>query len=51
MVPVKNEEFTIEEKIKNIFELDYPKEKLQILIMDSSSDDKTQSIVSKYFDK
>jgi glycosyltransferase involved in cell wall biosynthesis len=48
MVPVKNEEFTIDEKIKNIFKCDYPKEKLHILIMDSTSDDDTQRIVSRY---
>ena len=51
MIPVKNEEFTIEEKIYNIFELDYPKEKLQILIIDSSSDDKTQEIVRHFLKK
>lgn len=51
MIPVKNEEFTIEEKIKNIFELNYPQEKIQILIMDSTSDDKTQEIVSRFSDK
>jgi len=48
MVPVKNEEFTIEEKINNIFLCDYPKDKLHVLIMDSTSDDDTQKIVSKY---
>lgn len=48
MVPVKNEEFTIREKIENCFEINYPKEKLQILIVDSSSDDTTQEIVREY---
>lgn len=51
MMPVKNEEFTIREKLKNCLELDYPKEKIQLLVMDSSSDDKTQSIVSEFKDK
>jgi len=48
MVPTKNEEFTIEQKIKNIISLDYPREKVQILIIDSSSDDQTQKIVENF---
>jgi glycosyltransferase involved in cell wall biosynthesis len=48
MIPTKNEEFTIDEKIQNCLELDYPKDKLEIFIIDSSSDDKTQGIVKKY---
>jgi cellulose synthase/poly-beta-1,6-N-acetylglucosamine synthase-like glycosyltransferase len=49
IIPVKNEEFTIKEKLENCLYLDYPKNKLQILVIDSSSDDKTQDIVSKFF--
>lgn len=48
LIPVKNEELTIEEKIQNIQSLTYPKDKLQILIVDSSSTDNTAAIVDKY---
>lgn len=51
MMPVKNEEFTIREKLDNCLQLDYPKDKLQLLVMDSSSDDKTQEIVNSFKDK
>jgi cellulose synthase/poly-beta-1,6-N-acetylglucosamine synthase-like glycosyltransferase len=48
MMPVKNEEFTIKEKLENCFNLDYPVNKLQLLVMDSSSDDNTQNIVKSF---
>lgn len=51
MMPVKNEEFTIKEKLENCFKLDYPKDKVQLLVMDSSSDDKTQKIVESFKDR
>lgn len=51
MIPTKNEEFTIREKLENCLSLDYPKEKLQILVVDSSSDDKTIDIVKSFDDK
>ena len=47
MVPVKNEEFTILDKLKNLSELDYPRDKLQIIIIDSDSDDNTLEIIKK----
>ena len=46
-----NEEKDIEEKIKNTLELDYPKEKLKILIGSDGSMDKTADIVKKYVNK
>ena len=42
-----NEEINIRAKIENLLRLDYPKEKLQILIA-SESTDKTNEIVSEY---
>lgn len=48
IVPCLNEEMTIEDKIKNSLEIDYPKDKLEIIIIDSSSTDKTNEIAKSY---
>jgi cellulose synthase/poly-beta-1,6-N-acetylglucosamine synthase-like glycosyltransferase len=50
LIPAYNEQKVIEEKIKNSLELDYPKDKLEIVIASESSDH-TNEIVSKYIDK
>lgn len=47
IIPCYNEENIIEEKIKNLLLLDYPKDKLQILIA-SESTDRTNQIVNNY---
>lgn len=51
LVSAYNEECVIEKKIQNFLELDYPKDKLEILIGDDGSADKTAEIVSRYADK
>jgi cellulose synthase/poly-beta-1,6-N-acetylglucosamine synthase-like glycosyltransferase len=51
LVPVYNEEKVIEKKIRNIFSLDYPANKLSVWIGSDQSTDKTNSIVSNYPDK
>lgn len=51
VIPTFNEESVIEEKIENTLSLGYPKEKLQILICDDFSNDKTREIVKSYSDK
>ncbi|CEG13051.1 putative Glycosyl transferase family 2 [groundwater metagenome] len=51
MIMTYNEEKTIERKIKNAIEQNYSKEKLQILVVDSGSTDRTHEIVEKYKDK
>lgn len=43
-----NEEDHIEAKIKNCLSLDYPKDKLEIIIGSDGSDDKTNEIAKKY---
>jgi poly-beta-1,6-N-acetyl-D-glucosamine synthase len=43
-----NEEKVIEQKIKNTLSLNYPKDKLQIIIVSDGSDDRTPEIVRKY---
>lgn len=51
LISAYNEEAVIERKIQNILELDYPKEKLEVLIGDDGSADKTAEIVARYADK
>ena len=46
-----NEEANIEAKIKNCLALDYPKDKLEIIIGSDGSDDKTNEIAQKYANK
>ncbi len=48
IIAAYNEEKVIEQKIKNTLELDYPKDKLQIIIISDGSDDSTPTIVEKY---
>lgn len=45
VISVYNEEKNIERKIKNCIEMDYPKDKLEILIGSDGSNDKTNEIV------
>lgn len=48
MIMTFNEERVIEQKIRNSLQLDYPKEKLDILVVDSASTDNTAAIVSRF---
>lgn len=48
LVAAFNEEDIIEDKIKNCLELDYPKDKLQIIFITDGSSDKTAEIVATY---
>jgi len=43
-----NEEEVIERKIKNILMLDYPREKLKVVFVDSGSTDKTMNVIGNY---
>jgi cellulose synthase/poly-beta-1,6-N-acetylglucosamine synthase-like glycosyltransferase len=49
LIPVYNEESVIERRINNIFESAYPKDKLEIIVIDSGSNDKTRSIIESNF--
>ena len=51
VMPAYNEEGTIEAKIRNIFTLEYPREKLQAIVVSDGSTDATNSIVRKYLDE
>lgn len=48
IVPCLNEERHIEECLKSILANDYPEEKLEILVVDGGSTDKTREIVKSY---
>jgi cellulose synthase/poly-beta-1,6-N-acetylglucosamine synthase-like glycosyltransferase len=43
-----NEEKTISGKLKNTLALDYPKDKLEVIVIDSGSTDQTKNIVRKF---
>lgn len=51
IIPIYNEELIIGEKIKNNLSLDYPKDKLEIIVVSDGSTDGSKSIVEKYLDK
>lgn len=51
LISAFNEEGIIEKKILNLLELDYPKEKLEILIGDDGSSDRTAEIILRYKDQ
>ncbi len=51
VLPAYNEERHIEKKIINLLSLDYPKDKVQIIIVSDGSTDETDNIVKKYSDR
>jgi cellulose synthase/poly-beta-1,6-N-acetylglucosamine synthase-like glycosyltransferase len=48
IVAAYNEEKVIEDKIKNTLNLDYPQDKLEVIVFSDSSTDQTDEIVKKY---
>ncbi len=48
IVPCRNEERFIGECLESIVKNDYPKEKLEVLVVDGMSKDKTREIIEKY---
>ena len=48
LIPAHNEGATIESKIRNTLSLDYPREKLEIIVISDGSTDDTNTIVSGY---
>jgi len=51
LIPAYNEENAIEKTIKNIFKINYPTNKLEILVIDDGSKDRTYEIAKKYQSK
>lgn len=50
-VPAYNEEAQIEELIKSLLAIDYPQDRMEILIVSDASDDRTDEIVGGYSDR
>ena len=48
LIPAHNEEKVIEGKIKNTLNIDYPRDRLEIIVIDSNSTDKTYELASKF---
>lgn len=51
LIAAFNEEKVIAQKIENSLQLIYPRDRLQILVMDDGSEDRTQEIVKNYADR
>lgn len=51
IVPVRNAERTLEETFNYLLKLDYPQDKLEIIVADGGSHDKTVSIIEKWVKK
>ncbi|NWF87001.1 glycosyltransferase [Candidatus Bathyarchaeota archaeon] len=48
VIPVKNGESHIQELLDSLMQVDYEKDKLEIIVVDGNSTDKTREIASKY---
>lgn len=48
VIPTYEEEATIKRKLDNVAEADYPKEKMEIIIVDSASKDKTVDLAQEW---
>ncbi len=51
IVPCYNEDRSVVKTIESLLNLEYPKEKLNIIIVDDGSTDQTREIVERYFSK
>lgn len=50
LIPVFNEQSTVEKTITSLLDLNYPKDKLKIMVVDDGSKDNTWNVVQKYKD-
>lgn len=50
IIPARNEADLIREKVSNTLELDYPRDRLEVLVVSDGSSDETESIVDSFDD-
>ena len=48
VIPTYNEASVIRQKLENVLQLDYPRDRLEVLVVDSASSDETRSIVNRF---
>jgi cellulose synthase/poly-beta-1,6-N-acetylglucosamine synthase-like glycosyltransferase len=48
VIPTYNEASVISQKLENVLQLEYPREKFEVVVVDSASSDETVSIVKKF---
>src|SRR2546428_905064 len=48
IIPTYNEASIIHQKLENVLQLDYPREKFEVVVVDSASNDETGNIVKKF---
>jgi len=48
VIPTYNEAAVIQQKLENVLQLDYPRDKLEVVVVDSASSDETGDIVNKF---
>ena len=48
IIPTFNEAKVIQKKIQNVYELVYPKDKIEVILVDSASTDKTETLARQY---
>src|SRR3990172_4778059 len=51
IIPTRNEENVIRRCLDGIFNMDYPKNKMQIIVVDGKSSDNTSKICSEFSEK
>ncbi len=51
IIPTKNEDIVVKRCLDGILNMDYPKDKMEIIIVDGNSTDNTGKICSEYIDR
>ncbi len=51
VVPTYNESEVIERRLKNVAELDFPRDKMQVIVVDSASTDSTGDVVRRFIEE
>lgn len=51
LIPAYNEEDVVEDTLKSVFSIDYPRERLEIIVVNDGSTDRTREILRKYEDR